>query len=264
MKRVTRWIIGAPSLLIILGAILCLISTWSVRTFLTKGLNVGMAGIATVIRSGEATLGRVENTVSQTLPTALMSVESILAAEREPSQDMAAIKEKALRHLRSELLPEIDQLMSSAETISRIILSANETLMMMNTLPLIQLPPLPAKRWQSLTNRLSALRESALGLQNLLIRPENSEPEAGDSQIRQNVQKLNRISQELKNRLVKIQVDLSAILEKIDAIRTRIAAWITWALAGIFLVMFWVAGAQIYLLWHFWKRRSARTDVHTQ
>jgi hypothetical protein len=56
------------------------------------------------------------------------------------------IQEKAVLHLRTELLLELDQLMNTAGTITQIILSANETLMIMNTLPLIQLPPLPTKR----------------------------------------------------------------------------------------------------------------------
>lgn len=161
------------------------------------------------------------------MPTALTAVGSIFTAERKPSRDLAAIKEKAELHLRSELLPEIDQLMSSAGTINRFILSANETLMMMNTLPLTQWPPLPAKRWQSLNNRLSSLRDSALGLHGLLINPNSGEYAARDSQIRQNVERLNSLSQELKERLVKIQVDLSAILEKIEAIHARICGWIT-------------------------------------
>jgi hypothetical protein len=163
-------------------------------------------------------------------------------------------------HLRTELLPEIDQLMNTAGTITQIILSANETLMIMNTLPLIQLPPLPKKRWQSLNNRLSALRDSALGLVNLLSQTKNSEFMINDTEIRRNVQMLKNISQELEDRLVKIKVDLSTILEKIEAIRTKITGWITWLLIGIFLVMFWVAGGQIYLLWHFWKTRFIRTD----
>ncbi len=260
MKRITRWIIGAPSLLVILVAFLCIISTWSARAFLTKGINVGMEGIVTVIRSGEATLGRLENIVSETLPTAITAVESMLATDREPSQNIPVIQEKAVLHLRTELLPEIDQLMNTAGTITQIILSANETLMIMNTLPLIQLPPLPTKRWQSLNDRLSALRDSALGLVNLLMPPKNSEFMIRDPEIRRSVQMLKNISQELKDRLVRIKVDLSTILEKIEAIRTKITGWITWLLTGIFLVMFWVAGGQIYLLWHFWKTRFIRTD----
>ena len=260
MKRITRWIIVSPSLLVILVAFLCIISSWGARSFLTKGINVGMEGIVTVIRSGEATLGRLENIVSVTLPTAITTVESILATDREPSQNITLIQEKAVLHLRTELLPEIDQLMNTAGTITQIILSANETLMIMNTLPLIQLPPLPTKRWQSLNNRLSKLRDSALGLVNLLMPPKNSEFMIRDSEIRRSVQMLKNISQELKDRLLKIKVDLSTILEKIEAIRTKITGWITWLLMGIFLVMFWVAGGQIYLLWHFWKTRFIRTD----
>ena len=260
MRRVTRWIVAAPSLIIILGAFLCILSTWGARTFLTKGVNIGMQGIVTVIRSGEATLGRLENIVSETLPTAITAVESMLAADREPFRNMAVMQEKAVLHLRTELLPEIDQLMNTAGTITQIILSANETLMIMNALPLIQLPPLPTKRWQSINKRLSELRDSALGLVNLLMRPKDSESMSRDSEIRRNLQGLKSISQELKDRLVKIKVDLSTILEKIEAIRTKIAGWITWLLMGIFLVMFWVAGGQIYLLWHFWKTRSINTD----
>ena len=130
----------------------------------------------------------------------------------------------------------------------------------MNTLPLIQLPPLPAKRWQSLNNRLSALGDSALGLVNLLMLSRNSEFMIRGSEIRRSVQMLKNISQELKDSLVRIRVDLRTILEKIEAIRTKITGWITWRLMGIFLVMFWVAGGQIYLLWHFWKTRSIRSD----
>ena len=126
----------------------------------------------------------------------------------------------------------------------------------MNTLPLIELPPLPTKRWQSLNNRLSALRSSALGLVKLLTHPNTSEYRVRDSEIQPNVQRLKNISQELKDRLVKIKIDLRANLEKIEALRTKITGWITWLLIGIFLVMFWVAGGQIYLLWHFWKMRS--------
>jgi hypothetical protein len=96
-----------------------------------------------------------------------------------------------------------------------------------------------------------ALRDNALGLVNLLLPPKNSEFMIRDSEIRRSVQMLKDISQELKDRLVKIKVDLSTILEKIEAIRTKITGWITWRLMGIFLVMFWVAGGQIYLLWHF-------------
>jgi hypothetical protein len=219
-----------------------------------------MEGIVTVIRSGEATLGRLENIISETLPTTITAVESMLATERESSQDIAMIQEKALLHLRTELLPEIDLLMNTAGTITQIILSTNETLMIMNTLPLIQLPPLPTKRWQSLNDRLSALRDSALGLVNLLMPPKNSRFMIRDLEIRQSVQMLKNISQELKDRLVRIKVDLSNILEKIEAIRTKITGWITWLLMGIFLLMFWVAGGQIYLLWHFWKTRFIRTD----
>jgi hypothetical protein len=260
MRRIARWILAASSLLVILGAFLCIISAWGARTFLTKGLNVGMEGIVTVIRSGETTLGRLENIVSETLPTAITDVESMLAADREPSRNIAEIQEKAVSHLRTELLPEIDQLINTAGTITQIIISANETLMIMNALPLIQLPPLPTKRWQSLNNRLSALRDSALELVNLLMRPKNSAFMSRDSEIRRNVQGLKNISQQLKDRLMKIKVDLSTILEKIEAIRSKITGWITWLLMGIFLVMFWVAGGQIYLLWHFWKTRSIRTD----
>ena len=260
MKRITRWIIGAPSLLVILVAFLCIISTWGAKTFLTKGINVGMEGIVTVIRSGEATLGRLENIVSETLPTAITAVESMLAADREPSQNITVLQEKAVLHLRTELLPEIDQLMSTSGTITQIILSANETLLIMNTLPLIQLPPLPTKRWQSLNDRLSALRDSALGLANFLMPPKNSESMVRDPEIRRSVQMMKNISQELKDRLDRIKADLSTILEKIEDIRTKITGWINWLLTGIFLVMLWVAGGQIYLLWHFWKTRFIRTD----
>jgi len=259
MKRITLWIISAPSLLVILVACLGIISTWGAKTFLTKGINVGLEGIVTVIRSGEATLGRFDNIVSETLPTAMIAVESMLAADREPSRSITVIQEKAVLHLRAELLPELNQLKSTAETISQIILSANETLMFINTLPLIQLPPLPAKRWQSLNNRLTVLRDSARGLVDLLMRPKNSGFMVKDSEIRQNVQTLKNISQELKDRLVKIKADLSTVLEKIEVVRAKITGWITWLLMGIFLVMFWVAGGQIYLLWHFWKTRSSRT-----
>ena len=195
MKRITRWIIGAPSLLVILVAFLCIISTWGAKTFLTKGINVGMEGIVTVIRPGEATLGRLENIVSETLPTAITAVESMLAADREPSQNITVLQEKAVLHLRTELLPEIDQLMSTSGTITQIILSANETLLIMNTLPLIQLPPLPTKRWQSLNDRLSALRDSALGLANFLMPPKNSESMVRDPEIRRSVQMMKNISQ---------------------------------------------------------------------
>ena len=81
-----------------------------------------------------------------------------------------------------------------------------------------------------------------------------------DTKIQQNIQVMKNISQELEDRLVRIKVDLSTILKKIEAIRPRITGWITWLLTGIFLVMFWVAGGQIYLLWHFWKTRFVRTD----
>ena len=81
-----------------------------------------------------------------------------------------------------------------------------------------------------------------------------------DTEIRRNVQILKNISQELNDRLIRIKADLSTILEKIEAIRTKITGWITWMLTGIFFLMFWVAGGQIYLLWHFWKMRSIHTD----
>jgi hypothetical protein len=239
---------------------LCLLFIWDAKIFLTKGINVGMEGIVAVIRSGEPTLGRLENTISKTLPTAITAVESMLAADREPSRNLAMIQERAVLHLRTELLPEIDQLMNTAGTITQIILSANETLMIMNTLPLIQFPPLPTKRWQSLNNRLSALRSSALVLVNLLTLPQNSEFIVRDSEIQPNVQRLKNISQELKDRLVKIKIDLSSSLEKLETLRTKITRWITWLLMGTFLVMFWVAGGQIYLLWHFWKKRPIHSD----
>jgi hypothetical protein len=162
--------------------------------------------------------------------------------------------------LRTELLPEIDQLMITAGTIAQIMSSANETLMIMNSLPLIELPPLPTKRWQSLNNRLSSLRDSASGLVNLLMPPKNSDFMINDTEIRQNIQMLKNISQELEDRLVKIKVDLNIILEKIGALRAKITGWITWLLVGIFLVMLWVAGGQIYLLWHFWKTRFILRD----
>ncbi len=181
MKRITLWIISAPSLLVILVACLGIISTWGAKTFLTKGINVGLEGIVTVIRSGEATLGRFYNIVSETLPTAMIAVESMLTADREPSRSITVIQEKAVFMVK-------------------------------------------------------------------------------DSEIRQNVQALKNISQELKDRLVKIKADLSTVLEKIEVVRAKITGWITWLLMGIFLVMFWVAGGQIYLLWHFWKTRSSRTD----
>ena len=127
MTRITRWIIAAPSLLVILGSFLCIISTWGARTFLIKGINVGMEGIVTVISLGETTLGRLENIVSETLPTAITDVESMLAADREPSRNIAVIQEKAVSYLRTELLPEIDQLINTAGTITQIILSANQT-----------------------------------------------------------------------------------------------------------------------------------------
>jgi len=219
-----------------------------------------MQGIGAVIRSGEATLGRLENTISKTLPTAITAIESMLATDRESSRNTAMIQEKAVLNLRTELLPEIDQLMNTAGTITQIILSANETLMIMNTLPLIQLPPLPTKRWQSLNNRLSALRSSALGLLNLLTQYKNSEFMVRDSEIQPNLQRLKKISQELKDGLVKTKIDLRSSLEKLEALRTKITGWITWLLIGIFLMMFWVAGGQIYLLWHFWKMRPIHSD----
>jgi hypothetical protein len=73
-----------------------IISTWGARTFLTKGINVGLEGIVTVIRSGEATLGKFDNIVSETLPTAMIAVESMLAADREPSRGITVIQEKAV------------------------------------------------------------------------------------------------------------------------------------------------------------------------
>ena len=72
--------------------------------------------------------------------------------------------------------------------------------------------------------------------------PKNSEFMIRDLEIRRSVQMLKNISQELNDRLVRIKVDLRTILEKIEAIRTKITGWITWLLTGIFLVMFWVAG----------------------
>jgi hypothetical protein len=258
MRRVTPWIISLPSLIVILVACLVMLSTWVVRSFLTNGINVGLEGIATVIRSGEATLGRFDHIVSETLPTAMSSVETILAADRDQSPSMTEIQQKAVLKLRIELLPELEQLKSTGETISQIILSANETLLFINTLPLIQLPPLPAKRWQSLNNSLSSLRDNAQGLVDLLMQPKTSEFLVNDSEIRQNMQMLENISQELKDRLVKIKAELSTILNKIEVVGAKITGWITWLLIGIFLVMFWVAGGQIYLLWHFLKTRSSR------
>ena len=56
----------------------------------------------------------------------------------------------------------------------------------------------------------------------------------------------------LEDKLAEIKSDLSTVLEKIEVVRTKIAGWITWVSIGIFWVLLWITGGQIYLLWHFW------------
>jgi hypothetical protein len=258
MRRITPWIIGAPSLVVILLALLSIVTIWGARTFLAKSVDIGLEGIITVIHSGEATLDRIDNIVSVTLPTSIIAVESMLEADPEQSLNVNVIQEKALLHIRAELLPEIDQLIHTTETITQIILSANETLLHFNTLPFFQLPPLPANRWQAINNRLPVLRDGASGLLTLLTRTQNNGLIISESEIWPNIQKVQNISQELKVKLVKIKADLSTILERIQTTRNKISNWITWSIIGFYLVMLWVAGGQIYLLWHFWKTRSIR------
>ena len=257
MRRFAPWIISVPSLLVILAAGLGIISAWSAKAFLTKGINVGLEGTVSVIHTGEAVLGRFDKIVSETLPTTIIAVESISASDREPFQGATTIQaEKALSALRSELLPALDQVKGTAETISQIILSANETLLYINTLPLIQLPELPAKTWDSLNNRLSALRENAQGLVDLLTQTENNGLMTKDSEIRRNVQNLKTISRGLEDKLDEIKAGLGTVLEKIEVVRTKITGWITWVSIGIFLVLLWITGGQIYLLRHYWNTRS--------
>jgi len=67
---------------------------------------------------------------------------------------------------------------------------------------------------------------------------------------------LKNISQGLEDKLDEIKAGLSTVLGKIQAVRTKITRWITWGTLGIFLLLFWITGGQIYLLRHFWKSRS--------
>ena len=103
---------------------------------------------------------------------------------------------------------------------------------------------------------MSALRENAQGLVDLLMRSENSGFMVKDAEIRRKVQTLKIISQELEDKLVEIKADLRTVLEKIEVVRAKITSWITWVSMGIFLVLLWITGGQIYLLWHFWHTRS--------
>jgi len=67
---------------------------------------------------------------------------------------------------------------------------------------------------------------------------------------------LKNISQGLEDKLDEIKAGLSTVLGKIQAVRTKITRWITWGTLGIFLLLVWISGGQIYLLRHFWKSRS--------
>ena len=77
-----------------------------------------------------------------------------------------------------------------------------------------------------------------------------------DSEIRRNVQNLKTISRGLEDKLDENKAGLGSVLEKIEVVRTKITNWITWGSIGIFLVLLWIAGGQIYLLRHFWNTRS--------
>lgn len=257
MRRITPWIISASSLLVILVAVLGIISAWSVKAYLTNGINVGLEGIIKAVHTGEAALGRFDNLVSKKLPTVITAVDSISASDQASLQGSPSKEtEKAVFALRSVLLPELDQIKGTAETISQIILSANETLMFINTLPLIHLPELPTKPWDSVNNRLSALQENAQGLVDLLTQSANSGLAIRDTEIGRNVQNLKIISRELEDKLDEIRAGLSTVLGKIEIVRTKITRWTTWVTAGIFLVLVWITGGQIYLLRHYWNTRS--------
>jgi len=257
MRRIAPWIISASSLLVILAAGLGIISAWSAKAFLTKGINVGLEGIVNAVHTGEAALAKFDNVLSETLPKVIIAVESVSASDQEPLRGAPSIeREKTVLALRTVLLPELEQIKGTAETLSQIILSANETLVFINTLPWIQLPELPTKPWDSVNDRLSALQENAQGLVDLLTQSENSGLTAGDPEIGRNVKNLKNISQGLEDKLDEIKAGLSTVLGKIQAVRTKITRWITWGTLGIFLLLVWISGGQIYLLRHFWKSRS--------
>ena len=74
MRRIAPWIISASSLLVILAAGLGIISAWSAKAFLTKGINVGLEGIVNVVHTGEAALGRFDTVVSETLLTTIIGL----------------------------------------------------------------------------------------------------------------------------------------------------------------------------------------------
>jgi hypothetical protein len=169
----------------------------------------------------------------------------------DPAVFPTVMREQAALQLRIKLLPELEQLNGSVDTISQVISLANETVMLINFLPLVQLPTLPEKRWQSPSSRLSALEDNARVLVDLLMQPKSSEFMVRDSEIRQHVQLLKSILQKLKESLVKTKVELSTVLAKIENVRAKITHWIRRLLMRSFLVMFWVAGGQIYLLEHF-------------
>ena len=130
--------------------------------------------------------------------------------------------------------------------------------MFINTLPWIQLPELPTKPWDSINSRLTALQENAQGLVDRLTQPANASSGLNikDREIGRNVQNLKNISQGLKDKLDEIKAGLSTVLGKIQTVRKKITRWITWGTAGIFFVLLWIAGGQIYLLRHYWKARS--------
>ena len=260
MRRITFWATGMSCLLVILVACLGLLSIWSARTFIIKGVNVGLEGVVTVIHSKEATLERFENIVSETLPAAVETVDSMLAADQELSPSFSVIQEKALLRLGNDLLPQLIRLKSTAETISHIIVSANETLGLINILPGIQLPLLPTEQWQSFNNRLSAIQDNVQGLVEIIVQNNNNGYTAKGPEIRRNLQALTNASQKLQARLVEIKANLNFVLEKINSFLDKITTWINWLAIGLFLVVCWVIGGQIILMRHFWKTRSSRTD----
>ncbi len=251
MKRITFLFSSGASILVILLAFLGILSTWHVRAFCIRGIDVAVNGVATVGRSAETVLGRIDTIVSKTLPSAVDAVQPLLTGQPEIDQDSEAVRDKATRHLVTSLLPQLEQLQSTAQTISQMAVSANETLALADTLLPTQLPRLPEDTWQSIDQRLVSLQENAKELADRLMSEKDAGYTGPDVTLQENIQALGELSNDLNVRIENTQSGLRTISEKIEVVRGKMHRWVTYLTLAVLLVLAWIAAGQIYLLWHF-------------
>ena len=269
-KRVLAWILIVIS---ILGALVCavgIVGSWAVSGSLKDGIEQRLTNVQATLSSVEGSLTNA-GTQLQTANEAVITIRDAASQLSDNTGQNSPLLDRITAAIQEKLRPTIDKLISIIQPVWQTILSVNDTIETLNTVPGINLP--------TLTPQIQALNDQIQNINNAV------------QQLQQNVADLKKgVVQDIltpflaridtiAGYLTTLQNSINTYIEKIHnlqaavtTLQAKIPGMITTAAVILTLILLWSILGQVSLILvagfflrtgrMIWKANLPKADEH--